>query len=242
MCINPATAQTVIEGKLLVLTLNDEARPGDGRMVKNQELFDLFQEFEVTDFQQAIAVLDELEETELLTSDELNQHNHLRTTYVWWESVHNSGKNLFSLTESDLTTLQGIYTQSAGKARAMTHNMIIALGLIDYQKSYILPEPELKQKNVRPRNLESKIGLPVLKVFPNPAKEYMIIECVSESASHSKLLQLVNNLGQLIMEHALDPSNSFSVVDLRYLPTGTYSGQVVVDGKIYGSFKVLISK
>lgn len=52
--INLSTAQTVIEGKLLVLTLNDEARPGAGRMVKNQELFDLFQEFEVTDFEQAM--------------------------------------------------------------------------------------------------------------------------------------------------------------------------------------------
>lgn len=198
--------------------------------------------FHKKDFQQAIAVLDELEETEILTDVELDQHNQLRTTYIWLQSVHNSGKNLFSLAESDVTTIQGIYAQSTGNARAMTHNMMIALGLIDYQESYILPEPELKQKNVRPRKLESKIGPPVLKVFPNPVKEYMIIECFSESASHSKLLQLVNNSGQLILEHALDPSNSYSVVDLRHFPTGTYSGQVVVDGKIYGSFKVLITK
>lgn len=242
MGINQATAQTVIEGKLLVLTLNDEARPGDGRMVKNQELFDLFQEFEVTDFQQAIAVLDELEEMEILTGVELNQHNQLRTTYAWWQSMHNSGKSLFSLADSDRVSLQEIYAQSTGKARAITHNMLIAIGLVDYQEPYILPEPGMKQNKVRPRKAESRIGLPALKVFPNPAKEYMIIECVTESIPSTKMLQLLDSNGKLVMVQNLDRLSGYSVIDLRQLPAGVYVGKVVVDGKLHSTIKVVLNR
>jgi hypothetical protein len=198
--------------------------------------------FHKKDFQQAIDVLDDLAEEQSIFGDELEQHNQFRSMYAWWQTVHNSGKNLFSLTESDLTTLQGIYTQSAGKARAMTHNMIIALGLIDYQEPYILPEPELKNEKVRPRKAERRIGVPALNVFPNPAKEYMIIECVTESIPSTKMLQILDSNGKLVMVQNLDRLSGYSVVDLRQLPAGVYMGNVVVDGKLHSTIKVILNR
>lgn len=114
--------------------------------------------------------------------------------------------------------------------------------MINSNRGQFLPEPELKQNIFRPRRVESNFGPNTLKVFPNPANEYMIIECVTESVQRSKLLQLVNSSGQFVMEHELDPLNSYCVVDLRHLPTGTYSGRIVVDGKVIGSFKVVVKK
>ncbi|MDP3463743.1 MAG: S8 family serine peptidase [Bacteroidales bacterium] len=198
--------------------------------------------FHKKDFQQAIDVLDDIAEEQIIFGNELEQHNQFRSMYAWWQTMHNSGKNLFSLTESDLTTLQGIYTQSAGKTRAISHNMLTALGLIDYQESYILPEPGLRNKKVRPRKVESNVGLSGLKVFPNPTKEYMIIECITEQAPNTKLLQLVNSSGHLVLEQELDRLGNYSVVDLRYLPTGTYTGSVLVDGKVHGTVKVVLNK
>ncbi|MBU1009894.1 MAG: S8 family serine peptidase [Bacteroidetes bacterium] len=198
--------------------------------------------FHKKDFEQAITVLDELGEAEILSDIELDQHNQLRSTYAWWQSVHNTGKNLFSLAESDVSSLQGIYAQSTGKARAITQNMMVALGLIEYQEPYILPEPGLKQNKINPRKAESSTGLPALMVFPNPAKEYMIIECVTESIPVSKMLQLFDINGKLVLEQGLDLKSCYSVIDLRKLPAGVYTGNVVVNGKLNGTFKVVLNR
>jgi len=114
--------------------------------------------------------------------------------------------------------------------------------MINSNRGQFLPEPGLKQNKVRQRKAESRIGLPVLKVFPNPTKEYMIIECVLESVPRSKILQLMNSSGQLVLEQALDHLNNYCVVDLRRLPTGSYTGRIIVDGKVIGSIKVVVNK
>ncbi|MBS4056161.1 MAG: T9SS type A sorting domain-containing protein [Bacteroidales bacterium] len=111
-----------------------------------------------------------------------------------------------------------------------------------FQKPYILPEPELKQNNVRPRKLERCVGLPNITVYPNPAKNYLIIECITEFLATTKLLQLVNSIGQPVLEQGLDRFGRYSIIDLIKLPNGTYTGRVLVDGKVSGAFKVLINK
>ncbi|MBS4058018.1 MAG: S8 family serine peptidase [Bacteroidales bacterium] len=198
--------------------------------------------FHKKDFEQAITVLDELGEAEILSDIELDQHNQLRSTYAWWQTVHNSGKNLFSLAESDVSSLQGIYAQSTGKARAITHNMMIALGLIEYQEPYILPEQELKQNIVRPRKEEYFTGQPTINVYPNPAKDYIILDCLTESFPITKVFQLVSISGHLVLEKDLDRLIKYNVIDVRHLPTGTYTGSIVIDGKVHGTFKVVIIK
>ena len=114
--------------------------------------------------------------------------------------------------------------------------------MINSNRGQFLPEPGLKQNKVRPRKAESRIGLPALKVFPNPAKEYMIIECVTESISSTKVLQVLDSNGKLVLEQNLDRRSGFSVIDLRQLPAGVYMGSVVVDGKQHGTIKVVLNR
>jgi len=114
--------------------------------------------------------------------------------------------------------------------------------MINSNRGQFLPEPGLKQNKVRPRKAESRIELPALKVFPNPAKEYMIIECVTESIPSTKVLQLLDSNGKLVLEQNLDRLSGYIVIDLRQLPAGVYMGSVVVDGKQHGTTKVVLNR
>ncbi|MBU1008727.1 MAG: T9SS type A sorting domain-containing protein [Bacteroidetes bacterium] len=111
-----------------------------------------------------------------------------------------------------------------------------------FQEPYILPEPGLKQNKINPRKAEYFTGQPTINVYPNPAKDYIILDCLTESFPITKVFQLVSISGHLVLEKDLDRLIKYNVIDVRHLPTGTYTGSIVIDGKVHGTFKVVIIK
>ena len=70
-------------------------------------------------------------------------------------------------------------------------------------------------KPIEAQQTETKI-----RVFPNPAKDMLFIEVMSELDSYNAIIKIYNTIGQLVTEQQLNQKMEF--IDLKALQTGMY--------------------
>jgi len=81
-----------------------------------------------------------------------------------------------------------------------------------------------------------------LKVYPNPAKDYIIVEYTLNSNSDDVSIDLYDISGKRIRSIKVDNTHDWLVVPLTDLPGGNYFGVINSDMKIDGTVKFVITK
>jgi hypothetical protein len=73
-----------------------------------------------------------------------------------------------------------------------------------------------------------------LKVFPNPARDYTIIE-LPESLKNTATLKVYNSPGQLVFQKILNKGKKTIKLDVRGFDTGVYFFEIMGEGGVMGS-------
>ena len=143
--------------------------------------------------------------------------------------------SLHTLANND-NYLPGIYAR----------NILIALGKLNYQEPYILPNPlKATEANYYPvTELEKKN---YLKIFPNPARNFIIVEYntdvenyLIDNRQQNIILRFSDINGKLIRVKHLNRTKDQFVINTKTFNPGIYICNLFVDGKLIDTSKFTI--
>jgi|GEM_PF-333994 len=123
---------------------------------------------------------------------------------------------------------------------AWARNILIASGLLNYEEP-IFNESELKssRKGKYQRNSSRSINYG-FKVFPNPAKDFIIVEYKRDVNDERRIIRILNINGRIINTVYLHRNENQQVIPVTGLGSGTYIIQFLVDGFIKGYQTIVI--
>jgi photosystem II stability/assembly factor-like uncharacterized protein len=168
------------------------------------------------------------------------------------QTVHQEYLSLFSV----LTQLNGnlpaegspeesalelLATDEENYPGACARNLLYAAGLIEYEEPIILPEDELKSSEAVDHELSNHTGKPeTLKVFPNPAGDYVIVEYDTEGYSGNISISVIDITGRKVFINNYSIKCDQIVVKTREWASGIYQINVLINGKVIKSEKVTV--
>jgi len=123
---------------------------------------------------------------------------------------------------------------------AWARNILIASGLLEYQEP-IVNESTLKSSRkgkfhwTRSRSIISEF-----KVFPNPTKDFIIVEYQKASALDQVLIEIIDAKGIEIKSCLLSKTENQPLIPVEGLPTGIYLIRLRVNGSPKDSHRVVI--
>ena len=123
-------------------------------------------------------------------------------------------------------------------AEALSRNALIQTGALSYNEP-ILVDEGLKSSNVRKFGIRpvEENNQELLKVYPNPAKEYFVTKV--ELSGNRGLLQLVSSTGVIVLERIVEQSSSLTI-PVSHLADGVYTIHLTVNGVHKASIKITL--
>jgi hypothetical protein len=123
---------------------------------------------------------------------------------------------------------------------AWARNILIASGLLNYEEP-IFNESELKSSRKDKYHLKSSRSINHdLKVFPNPAKDFVIVEYKIDDRTESGIIRILDINGRVKNTVHLQSIENQQVIPIADFRSGTYIIQLLVDGFIKGSKTIVI--
>ena len=126
------------------------------------------------------------------------------------------------------------------QAALLAQNILQTADTLTYKESYILPTEGAKTGKVRRRRVSRDYDNDRLKVYPNPAKEYVIVEYQLIGDTDKVVVKLIDNNGFIRQTIVQENNHGFTVIDTRGLETGTYIAHIAANGKLVGVGKFVI--
>jgi len=136
-----------------------------------------------------------------------------------------------------------IFIQShSSVVSSAARGLLIANGLLDYNEPYLTPyltkSSEIKnsvKKSVKPTKS-------LLKVFPNPADDFITIEYNVNIDNAKVIIELSDELGRKVYSQQLVRQLDAIILDTRHYKSGSYFVSLVFDNKIVNSSKFIIAR
>jgi len=82
---------------------------------------------------------------------------------------------------------------------------------------------------------------PKLKLYPNPAKDYVIIDMLTGNLNGAEI-SLFDNLGKMVYAKNIPAREQQYIVSLKGIKTGIYIFQLRYEGKLLGTEKLTINR
>jgi len=137
-------------------------------------------------------------------------------------------------------TLEQIAEADHDLPGAWARNILIASGLVNYHEP-IVNESTLKSSRkgkyhwTRSRTIDSEI-----KVFPNPAKDFIIVEYKKSSALDHVHIVFIDAKGIKLRSYLFLKKENQTIIPIHDLPSGIYLIQLLVNGITKESCKIII--
>jgi len=196
---------------------------------------------------EAYDVLGEVEQAETvltaignmeLSEEEIQAH----TDYVSFRSLmqvwETENKNLLALSEGDIEALQS-YTEHAN-ITAGEANALLALNGIDTYKEPVYFPDEVEQELRIAQYTEEEISEDKLFVYPNPAKDYVIIEYATTVFPKELSIIITDLKGQIVYNKQLSYPQDELVITMDRFSTGQYFCTLKDGNKIIGTERFIL--
>jgi hypothetical protein len=82
----------------------------------------------------------------------------------------------------------------------------------------------------------------VIKVYPNPAKDYLTLELTSIYENQSLVFELYNTIGLLVYSKIINGNSEIVNISLKEVPSGCYNFKIKNSNKIIANDKIVILK
>jgi hypothetical protein len=111
---------------------------------------------------------------------------------------------------------------STGSLSGYARNILSARKDIIYNEPYIFPQGGTKSSKVHHKSSDVVREINILKTYPNPAKEYMIVEYSLSTNPENASVMICNASGKTIREIIISKSHDWLVLTLANIPAGNY--------------------
>ncbi|MBC8487044.1 MAG: metallophosphoesterase [Bacteroidetes bacterium] len=191
---------------------------------------------------EGLVVLNDIPTQFDLTAAEAEAHSQITTYYTLLSNIAQQGKSVFEADSAQIATLISMEANQSGMASVYARNILLALNQMEYEEPIILPDL-LKSSAAMDeyKELLSKAAdAPgYIKVKPNPAKDYIIIEYELEQEVEATI-EINNISGNLKYLGNFTNRHDRFTVDTRKWKAGIYIATLKINDKLIESFKFTI--
>ena len=176
-----------------------------------------------------------------LTAYETAIHSAYEDYFNVLLALQSEGKNITDIDSTQKAALYNIVQNTDGLVQAMARNILIKTGDIVYNEPYILPDTT-QNKSVKVNgnvNNSFENNESYLKLYPNPAKDYLTIEYKVPLTAMSAVIEMVSVAGLQTEAIRLSAGRGQKIVDTRGYKPGTYFVRLYINGKIAKSEKIV---
>jgi hypothetical protein len=156
-----------------------------------------------------------------LTTAELNQYNLYSDYYDIVRELKIQGKSIIQIDSSQKQTLYSIYNNAKGGLKAYVRNALIVADTLTYNEPYIFPVPGLKSNRVIMKPVVDSKNEELFKVYPNPARTYVIVEYKDEIPSENIMVELIDAKGKIVGSYYFK-GKSYTIIPVKHLSNGIY--------------------
>ena len=178
----------------------------------------------------------------LSNSQELIYNDYL-DYFVILTSLKTEGKSVLELSSDQLIVLQNLSATGREPVSSYARNILLANQLMDYYEPILIPDmcnPAPSKPNVKPDQITSD---EYFKVYPNPAKDFAIVEYRLKGYQNSsnQVIFVITNQEGKVMEriHTQKQQDQFVLNTTTYAP-GSYVCTLIIGGNILQSQKFII--
>lgn len=174
-----------------------------------------------------------------LSDEELDVFQQLQSFYDLMVNLAQQGKTFAGADSIQIDALYDIEAQQAGIVSVYARNILLALGEISYDEPILTPD-FLKSSATAQEYDELMKALDdhhYMKIFPNPAGKYIIIEHNLETEPKNAYVEIHNTKGEIVKNIKLTGKQNQQTLDVNKLKTGVYIATLYVNSKEVESVK-----
>lgn len=195
-------------------------------------------------FNEATNVLENIDNEFSLNPIEQEQYAQNSSYFNLMIELSESSINIQDLTEQQLSLLEELENAGDGNAKVFARNINVNLGRSAYQEPYLLPnlnksaQAQLQEDEL----MEHLDDFHYIQVFPNPAKDYIIIEYNLEQESEQAFIQLTDLSGKVIYQENISGLKDQKHIDTRSYKAGNYMLSLISNQNVLETTKISIVK
>jgi hypothetical protein len=199
-----------------------------------------FEYLDRDELQMAQDTIESLPSRFIMTDDELTEHYLYEDYMDILVNLKQNNKTIFELSENQKASLHSLRCSSFGPVAGWSTALLKNVGDLVYNESYILPTEGNKQGIVRRQRSFDNIDQNILKVYPNPARDYIIIEYQFTEDVVDVKINVTNSNGTILQTIVPENNIDFAVINTSHLKNGSYFCTVNINGKQHGVAKFVV--
>jgi len=189
----------------------------------------------------AISLLNSIPSNNVLDEQQQPVQNDLVNYVATLNEIHEADTNFNGLTEQQKNSLTALADYSDNRIGSYARNILMGLGVYNYNEPILLPEGELKSSSAIQVMEPVLKSYPKVKLYPNPAKDYVIVEMLTGNI-YGADVYLYDNLGKFAGNFIIPPKEQFALLQLTGIEPGVYILSVRYNGRLIGSGKLNLLK
>ena len=201
-----------------------------------------FEYFSIGDSLNVVNALDEIPLNHDLNDAREIEHSLYEDYFNVLFNPDTSGSWILNLNSTQRIALHNIIDNSTGILKAQARNILILTDSLDYSEPIILPQPGLKSENIRFWPEKSLLTENSMRIYPNPAKNIVIIEIRLKEQPKDALINIIDNKGIILQTYPVQSQDDYLVIPLNSFSSGTVMCQLRFNNKIIETKKLLIIK
>jgi hypothetical protein len=200
-------------------------------------------EIDAEDYSNALATLNQLPSQYQLSATQLGSHNYFIEVVGTLNDLFSEGKTVMQLDSQDIDGLMQVAANEESWPGVLAINLLTAAKAMDYYEPMLLPDPYKSAKVLPERPGEANTTANnQLRLFPNPAGTYFIIEYALEKTVSDAAIRITDVLGREIIKIPVSKQYDQMVVHTNTMDEGIYLVTLEVNGIILQTDKLTISK
>ena len=170
-----------------------------------------------------------------LTAAETDYHNYFEDYFEVLLTLQWQEKHYGEVDSSQKAVLYDIMNNSHGQLQAFARNLLIYTDGLTYNEPYLnVDTSQLKTVSAGNNNVINENVLPpnsYLKLYPNPAREYITLEYNLDYGTTNAVIEILDINGVHVEAFRLAGFRGVKIIDLRNRQSGTYLIRLAVNGK-----------
>lgn len=191
----------------------------------------------------AMNILNTIPSSFSLDSEKLAAHNDILSFINMAEDLRQQGLSITMPDSATVAWLLDMMDNGTGLASNYAHNILVAHGIVEYEPEMPLPDFN-KSVLIKPgKHLNAASPDDLLKVFPNPAKEYVIVNYDTQGLypeDAESWVSLTGIDGKNLERVPLQKDRDQVVFQLKGYKPGTYVVSILHGNRIISSKNLII--
>ncbi len=178
-----------------------------------------------------------------LSLEEASQYDNYLEYFQLLSNLKSQNLTIFDINIDQQNQLMELSQSGMDPVQTYARNILIANNLVSYNEPVDLPD-ETKSIQISKQHQGSRVMTDgFLKIFPNPAKQYVIVEynlTDKVPATETLVLTIITSDGKTVVERGISKLKDQMLIDCRNLNSGSYICKVNIGRKTVGLGKFII--